>query len=263
MDDSGDRINFTDSSKRCLNFELPFEQLDAYLELLRFGEDQLFHDTFYEAGKSRKNGHEIWLRRRRNLSCRESPPFWLLSERWGDQEHTLLYPNDSRDGIARVLDEHGISFDEEKELEDMFPKYLMFRFYRRDAETTRGVVVHIDETLLGYTLSAKVSAGEEEEEEVVRLTQKHQLKKASSKLVSMKIVGPVSAHLCGFRSDVLLESDEDVSSDEEFMREWLADAHSRRCSPPPEGPCVFEHDTPESRFARQLFDEICGPKAGD
>ena len=101
-----------------LHFELPFEQLDTYLALLQFGDEELFHDTFYAVGKSKKYDRQIWLRKRKNLSCVTTPPNWCLLDA---NEHTL---NDSQHDITCVLNDHGIPFDkEEKNLEKLFPEY--------------------------------------------------------------------------------------------------------------------------------------------
>jgi hypothetical protein len=56
------------------HISLPEKQLNNYL--LTFGDEELFHDTFYFVGKL-NNSRQIWFRKRCNFSQQQDLP-WLL-----------------------------------------------------------------------------------------------------------------------------------------------------------------------------------------
>jgi len=243
---------FPNAERHHLHFDLPYRWLEEFLQLLSFGEEQLFHDTFYFVGTS-KNGREVWLRRRRNLS-KKTTPTWLLTECWNSKQRTLLRLNEfSPDSIETRLQKEDISFSKEKKLEEQFPEYQKFRFYRREAETKEFGKIDIDETRLGITLSAKISTPSQFEN-MKNFAKKYNLSTTSSKLMALKKGGAVSEHLCGLRFDIL-ENEDSESSDDDWMDAWASRASSV-VVPPLSGSPKFTNTTKDLTMARKLFNIV-------
>lgn len=232
---------------------LPDSELPRILDLFSFGDEELLHDTFYFVGKN-SIGRTVWVRRRRILSPK-SEPTWLITESWESKFQTLLRLKEYLpDEIQPLLKDRGIPFSKDTTLKDQYEMYLKFRFYRRRADSEEYGSIHLDETLLGITLSFHVS-NKLQFDNVASLANKLNLSITSSKLRTLKKGGPVSAHLFGLRQDVL-ERDDSESDDDDWIEEWnsLVNAQS---GTPPLGDPQFTDSAPATTKARQLFNEIC------
>jgi hypothetical protein len=206
-------------------------------------EEELFHDTFWFFGKT-DSGRELWLRRRRNLSTK-SDMTWMLSETW----------EGSLGGLLRLKEVHGMDainarlalLKVSQELSKL-PVAANFRFFRRNGLSHEFGTVNIDETMHGITLSAKIE-NRSQFDNVIANCKGYNY--AQSKLKIVIACPPVSEHLCGYRSDMLVcDMSEDEDEDDEM--EWrirVAEEKKKQFVPPPVDARFSDH--PDSEIAKR------------
>lgn len=243
-----------------LHYGLTERQSEEILKHWSFGEERLLHDTFYSVGDI-SGTDQMWLRRRRDVDAKSEPEY-VLTESRRVIDNPLLHINRyfGLDAIEKRLEYcKGVIFDKERPIEEQFPMFYKGRFYRREVECPMMGKIRLDETMYGILLGITIMTPKQLET-VTEFANGMGLTPGYSKLTAFDKKGPISVHLYGYRCDILMDEDTEDSDNEEWMREWRAEAAALAVILP-EGNHQFEYETPDVAYARRIFGEICGPNS--